>query len=92
MKVKELLSDPATWVKGAFALKANGDPTYEFDPEARHFCLIGAMIRCYRDDVEYDVAYRKLRDAIPGNSIYRFNDNFATTHEQIMEVLTKADV
>ena len=98
MKVKELLADPARWTQEWFARNADGCKTSSDDGHAVCWCLSGAIKKCYPDLKEREKATNKLIDVLSdylpiydgAMGIYIFNDS--ATHDQVMEVLEKADV
>ncbi len=48
MKVRELLSSPDKWNKGAYAVTKDGASTGEQNDNAVAYCLVGAVHKCYR--------------------------------------------
>jgi len=95
MKVKELLADPARWTQGHFARNADGIPTASDSQGAVCWCISGAVKKCYPSLKEREEARNRLIDVLSENydgamAIYIFNDS--ATHDQVMEVLEKADV
>lgn len=102
--VEELLSDPARWTKGQMARHA-GLPCRVDSMSADCFCLLGAVHRIYPGVEPADIDRRvkiitRLGEAI--SSLRRnqgriltpvtFNDDMATTHDDIMAVVRAAKI
>jgi hypothetical protein len=103
VRARELIADPANWVKGEYAQGSLADP-------ATHcFCLIGAVDRAvlekaglenYEDcdeniliseaesDLEAIAAIQKLQSNLDG-LVSDFNDDPETTHADVLALLDK---
>lgn len=94
-KVKEKISNPEHWAKGAMFKDENGIPT-SFSSQACSFCIVGAVSSfIVFKEKEKDVRITKVLDILYDNvikytqfkSIGRFNDHPYTTHEDVMDFL-----
>lgn len=103
MKIKELYSDPSKWAKYHLAQNKNGGTISPSDKDAVRFCLIGALIRCYRDkkyfwekESPYETAFYKLKYEIESHpnkfGISDYNDSVGTTFEDIKKLVEKLDI
>ncbi len=94
MKVSDLLTDASRWTQGAYGRDTNGAPMSIESPLAVCWCLVGALWRCYRTDVQgssSDViandAERRVTTRIGVMSMMAWNDapdrTFADVHALI---------
>jgi hypothetical protein len=104
MTALQLLSNPARWGKNRMAVDADGKGVRLDDSKAVKFCLLGGVKKSYPDGSWQ--AIQKVSDAIAklfpnrlyartGNcdiNLHRFNDTPATTHADVLKVLTLANV
>ena len=95
-KMRTLLSDPEHWTKGVYARNKDGKHVYAVSEEAQSFCMVGAM-RVVTQEVDDAIVQvrRTLNPFIPpspsgDNDIVFFNDNPATTHDDVMKVINTA--
>lgn len=97
MKVKELLSDESKWTRSAYARDSMGHSIPSTDPDAKCWCLQGAINFCYQGKLhqQKEEAMIKLGEVIQQQyctpSIFHFNDRKAT-FEDIKKVLDIADI
>lgn len=88
---KQLLSDPARWIKGASAKNKKGDATIAFSTYAVCWCQAGASTKYWGNDIRLlDMENEfKIRTDIAqylGFTIpVKFNDAKETTHADLME-------
>lgn len=89
------LRDPEAWVKGAMAATSDGrhldNTTY---PNATKWSLEGAILSFTRggDDALFMhclIACMYLDAATIGNCVIQFNDHPATTHDQMLQFLSR---
>ncbi len=96
MKIKDLLNSPDKWIQHCYAKKKNGKLVHPAKPEAYCFCLRGALIQCYANMQEKNVAENKLLKVVAENTLHTgliaFNDSPETTFEDIRRILEIADV
>lgn len=101
MTVAELLENPAHFVKGVEAADAAGNHTRAQDPQARRWCLVGAVHHCYPDDQiisVLDKLYLELfgmDSAIPlhpGGVLTAYNDDPKTSARDVAELAQRAGV
>lgn len=97
----DLFSSPDSWVKHNTALTKDNAVTSAMGPEAAKFCLGGAIIHV-SNDVAWQSKPSPIRDQFNdlarargyrGNFKYPFvlfNDDFSTTHEDMMLFLKEA--
>ena len=86
----ELLATPDRWTKGYWARTENGAETSPRDPNAVCWCLSGAVTKCYEDDRISEI-WLRLRSKLGKNPV-TFNDDPATTHEDVLRVLKELDI
>lgn len=101
MKVKDFLNSPEKWTRGVLAkgkFKRSINPESE---EACSWCLLGAIIKCYDNDLEKMKAKNKIHQVLltmgyiiqdSFDAIVIFNDESTTTFEEIRLVIEEADV
>lgn len=85
MKTWELLSRPGVWVQHSFARDQEGAFTDPRSPDARQWCAIGAIYKCYEQPSE-QVA--RIAQTIP--NLAQWNDHH--TREEVVELLRSFDV
>ncbi len=99
--VEELLEDPARWIKATGAVTAEGKAVSVDHKDACAFCLVGALSKVYGHGYDLQLAKEKVRAAIsrrlddvrlPYSKIIYWNDDPATTHADVMEVVREAHV
>jgi hypothetical protein len=96
-KVKELLSVPERWTKGAFARVVDGRGVFYNNPKACSFCLLGGI--CKTDpNLEsrggetskawhFLTMYCRRKKSM---DVPNFNDHERTTHADILSFLDEA--
>lgn len=99
MKVSELLNKPSCWTQRQAARNAEDHPINLWSSEARSFCLLGAIERCYGVPGELTTDYepvlearRRVWAAIGHQSITAWNDNPARTFQDVRSVVERADI
>lgn len=97
MKMHELLAGPNNWAKSHYALTATGRDCAINDPEATRFCVVGAMRRCYGDQMAYSTPFcdrvRAALGVLPGAPLTSFNDAIVQDfYTQIRAPLLAADL
>jgi hypothetical protein len=98
---REILTPKSQWIKGYFGKTAKGSKGYATGPtapEARCFCMIGAVQRAAaagdvpglagKTERYLDQTVRVL--GLPGESAIGFNDQRKTTHADVLRFLGKA--
>lgn len=98
IEAKKLIKNPDNWIKYARAKTTkHGLGVDPLDEQATCFCAVGAVQKIKNCDV--DTAYscqeaNLLSECLPKtfhlHRIWSFNDNFKTTHNQIIQVFNKA--
>lgn len=97
MKVKELLTDESKWTRGAYARDSMGHHISSTDPDAKCWCLQGAIDFCYRDSIMSEKGpaiirlYETVQQYYGTPSVFHFNDRKAT-FEDIRKVIELADI
>lgn len=102
MKILELLEPPENWTKCALARSSTGASVEPMDPNAKCWCLVGAIMYCYPPDQQWWVSM-KLAEAIRyrfpefGPSRIKeitsiFNDEGKTNHTKMLAVVRAANV
>ena len=86
--MRELLSDPKRWCKGAYARDASGKPTENTKTACSH-CLSGAL---HSVDGATEAVVWAIAGALPRgyHNVPAFNDAPETTHSDILRVLDAA--
>lgn len=98
MKIHELLATPDKWTQRAFAKTATGEITSSLAPDAKCWCLVGAIVKCYGDDgiegfqARMDVTRNLTIAAGEPDSIVNWNDNPSRTHAEVLELVKRLDV
>ena len=95
-KVKELLSDKNRWTKGDYAKDETGRSVKVNDDNACKWCLYGAVLKiCYdsrhidylSEYIVYSSEYLVSSGKISSILLMHRNDNYNTTHEEILEFI-----
>lgn len=73
MKISELFSQPAAWTTGTMARNAEGMAVGSTHSEAVCWCLMGAVMKCYRIE-ERGRVFDKIRKRVEPSSISQYND------------------
>ncbi len=97
MKVAELLSSPANWTQESFARNCDGEAVDYNSSDAVQFCLMGAVMRCYRDrenpfpcrDAMDKIADR-LGDKTCWGKVSEFNDK--SSYDEVMNLVKELDI
>ena len=87
-----LLSQPGVWIKGELARSGDGAKVPYRSPEARHFCLSGALSRVCFNFEDYYKLSGEVQRAIyraKGSFLVDFNDDPKTTLADVLVVLKK---
>lgn len=89
MKVHELLSNETRWAKNEFSVNMKGKPVAPNSPDAVRWCVVGAIVKCYREDNDINNVIDKL-EANGIQSIEKWNDK--STYETVIEKLKELDI
>ncbi len=98
MKIHQLLSTPDKWTQRAFAKTETGEITGSLAPEAKCWCLVGAIAKCYDDQssngFEMRTAVTRSLMMAAGNpeNIVKWNDDPSRTHAEVLELVKRLDV
>lgn len=87
-KVRELLSDPSHWSRGAWARDAAGKACEPNSPDACSFCLSGAMMRLGGADWQAISEAAWAVEKVTGEAAYQFSDK--ASHPQLMRAIDEA--
>jgi hypothetical protein len=92
--MRKLLSDPATWIKGDYAVNKDGECIRPEHPDACQFCVEGARMRSVAPLEGWDcvLVFRQLTCALPNGfgNIPAFNDHPDTKHEDVLALIDRA--
>lgn len=99
MKVKELLSSPDKWTKGATARDTYGLRVFTKDKNAVCWCLVGATIKCYCSctntaadpNCKVKEIYEKINEKID-TTITIWNDSPERTFEDVKKLVEELDI
>lgn len=91
MKAYELIEKPENWTQEAGARDSNGCIASPTDKYAVKFCILGAILHCYPENLIMACGeqYDKIHNAL-NTSIASFNDTH--THKECYELLKKLDI
>lgn len=91
--LQELFAVPERWTQGYFARAADGSRIISAtDDRAVCWCLLGGLGKVYGYGPAYDTALAALHDVLPGTALSRWNDSYGRTHQDILDLVTKARV
>ena len=94
MKVKNFLTKD-TWTKHVFARKKDAMPCLPLDPDARKWCLAGAIIRAYQSDPKkLNVAMCRVLGWMgpKWHCLSHWNDEPDRTWKDVKALLNKLDL
>ena len=89
MKVEDLLCDKSKWTRGSFAKDISGENVTNNDPNAVCWCVFGAILKVYSNEVDLENAILKLSDTV-GGGIVNFNDTHS--YEEVITDVRKAGI
>jgi len=96
MKVRDVFTTPATWIKGMYARDGEGNGIRPQDPEAKCFCLQGAIRKCYDPAGDFSKEYMRVRDLVctrlGGSDIPSWNDADERTFKQVKQLVEELDI
>lgn len=85
---KAILANSGRWTREAMARNRRGDEVKPEDPEARCFCMVGALRRAAKTNTDFELGIRALRKACKGQSIFTFNGSHG--HRAVLKALNRA--
>jgi len=90
--VKRLLKDPEKWTKHTMARNRHGSSVHESSPEAKCWCLSGALTYVGRKSKSRDDSKNKARDIVESlvGTIPNWNDDSRRTHKDVLNTLDLA--
>lgn len=91
MKVKELLSDKSKWTKNTYAKDKSNQPVPPRSRNAVCWCLIGAILKCYRNETKRSEITLKISNKT-GKLLSAFNDHKNTTFKTIKRLVNELDI
>lgn len=80
------------WMQGDLAAMTDGEICVVEDPDAKHYCLVGAMYRAgesYSSRVR-TLAYARLGEVNGNFDLVGFNDAKSTTQRKVLNLIRKA--
>jgi hypothetical protein len=96
MKAHELLSSPEKWTHFVAARDSKDNHVATESETACKFCVWGALLRCYGPKThELQVAIDKLEEKLDTDSttgIFKWNDDPATTFQEVQQTLKELDI
>lgn len=99
MKVKDLLKSPKNWSQDAFARQSNGQESYVDEKASVRFCLLGAIMKCYKGAsyqivCKHVINYIREQDVEVSSvgSIVAFNDHETTKFKDIKKLIIELDI
>jgi hypothetical protein len=88
-QARALISDPARWCRAAAARDHHLAPTFPTDPQARRWCVQGAVRRIAEDELPvFQPALRYLAQFAPNGEVTLVNDRDG--HAAILALLDAA--
>ena len=88
MKPSELLAKPEAWTRESEARQADGYPVLPESATACKWCIIGAIRKCARKQVDVSTWSNKVAILI-GGGIESWNDMPGRTHAEVLELLRR---
>lgn len=87
-----LLQHPSRWCQGDYAVTDDGTPCQPAAPDARRWCLLGALERggyAYGHSIDqlHALARRTAAQPRPDNTITTWNDQPGRTHTEVLDLL-----
>lgn len=94
MLISELIDgDREKWTKNELARTAEGSPVHANHPEASSWCLLGMALKCYSGSECISVVGKLSACIAPKHAtLSTFNDAPETTFEDVLSVVTRANV
>lgn len=91
-KARELISDPARWTQGEIARDTDGVTVHADHRLAVCWCAIGAVKHAAQHMGVHDVykVFDALDQTAPGGLVVQFNDDPATTHDDVLAMFDRA--
>lgn len=89
VSVRELLSTPARWTKGASARDVAGDAVDPLSHKAVCWCVMGAVLKSPLGMLHQGAALGLIQSVVDG-PIPSLNDYLGTTHADVLRVLDAA--
>jgi hypothetical protein len=92
MKVKDFLTGPEKWTKGAYARRQDGASVNQKDPYAVSWCIYGLLCHCYgdTDNLDFVEAYQKVWRRVGPMTVW--NDAAERTFEEVRAVSLELDI
>ena len=75
------------WCKGAYAATKDGYETEPWLEEAQQWCAVGTVMAGTKSEIATRRAFKRLVKCLPtgyGGQIWRFNDDWRRTHEEVL--------
>ena len=95
MKIKELFSDRSKWIQHDMSVDYRRRFTAPNSNDACCWCLVGAIIKCYPEDlIQQGRVMERIRLKI-GNDygpIYKWNDAIGRTFEDVKQLVEELDI
>jgi hypothetical protein len=88
---RQLIADPEHWTQGSNAKRLDGGHVSALDPEAKCFCINGALVRAGDGSASPWPwpwpSYAELCELVPGGDLIAFNDAPGRTHAEVLAFL-----
>jgi len=94
MKAHELLSPEGAWTQGVMASDQDGLVCWALAPQARSWCLLGALHRCY-NDTDYGYAVDDIESILRLQGYdypEAWNDAPERTQAEVVALLKELDI
>lgn len=96
MKAYELLNKPEKWTRGALGRWPNGEPCWATNDDTVCWCALGAIERCYGFGTTLTHLNRgrvaKVVRELGYADVGSWNDDPATTYEDVVKLLKELDI
>lgn len=89
MKAYELIE--RGWTQGMFACDAQRREVSPQDPDAKYFCVSGALQRVYPEIVEFRAKVHEVVRELGGAEVTQWNDDPNRQKQEVVALLKKLD-
>lgn len=91
MKIKELLDVESKWTQGVNARDQLHQSVEVHHPNARQWCLLGAVHKCYSGDM-FTLVWNRIRSKVSNYFPHRWNDDPKRTFAEVRALVVELDI